>query len=55
MSLVAWFWLILNVVLTVGCVWQIRSLFALSADWTITASDISKPTEGHHAADHRSR
>jgi hypothetical protein len=55
MSLLSWFWLTMIVSLTVGCVLQIRGLLAVSAEWTITATDISKPMEGHHAADPENR
>jgi hypothetical protein len=55
MSSLAWFWLILIIILVAGCIQQIRSLLATPEDWTATVSTTSKSMEGHHAADPENR
>ncbi len=54
MSWLAWFWLVVLVLITIGGIRCIREVLAMSQHWTVIASKITKPMEGGHAEDQTS-
>jgi hypothetical protein len=57
MSREAWFWSVLIVVSTAGCIRQFYLLLKALAtpdEWTKVTSSLSHTTEGGHASDHES-
>jgi hypothetical protein len=50
MSPISWFWFLTSIVMTAGCIYQIRQLFAMPLDLAITRSDTCEPREERDVA-----